>query len=87
MCHILQQFYYPFSGLKSKQTQHVLSYNDLLLKIDIIRYRALHGFGQIVFPNGGFVLFCFRLEPIFTSAPAAFKNDALFESGKNLTQK
>jgi len=33
------------------------------------------------------VWFGFRLEPIFTSAPAAFKNDAPFESGKNLTQK
>jgi hypothetical protein len=42
--------------------------------------RAFHGFGQTKFANGGFD---FRLKQIYTTAPAAFKNDAQFKSGQN----
>jgi len=38
-------------------------------------------FGQTKFPDGE--TFGFRLEPIYTAAPAAFKNDAQFKSGQN----
>jgi len=40
---------------------------------------AFHGFGQAKFPN----FFGFKLEPIFTTALAASKNDARFKSGQN----
>jgi len=38
--------------------------------------RAFHGFREAKFAYGGSV---FRLEPIFTTAPAASKNDAQFK--------
>jgi hypothetical protein len=59
-------------------------------------YRTFHGFGQAKFPDDGLALgssqfsvlpqlppkiFGFRLEPIFSTAPAASKNTARFKSG------
>jgi len=42
---------------------------------------VFHGFGQAKFPYGGSV---FRLEPIYTTAPAAAsENNAQFKSGEN----
>jgi len=35
---------------------------------NVFLYRVFHGFGQAKFPYGGSV---FRLEPIYTTAPAA----------------
>jgi len=44
-------------------------------------YTAFHGFGQAKFAYGGWL--GFRLKPIYTTAPAAFKNDSQFKSGQN----
>jgi len=43
-------------------------------------YRAFHGFGQAQFCLWWFD---FSLEPIYTGASAASKNDAWFKRGQN----
>ncbi len=53
---------------------------SLGLWVGVMELRAFHGFGQTKFANGGFD---FRLKQIYTTAPAAFKNDAQFKSGQN----
>ena len=52
-------------------------------KIKFGIYRAFHRFGQAKFAHGGKVLG----EPIFTTAPAASKNNARFKSGQNRLEK
>ena len=53
-------------------------------KIDSQRYNVCHGFGQTYL----FMVVCFfRLNSIFTIAPAAKKNDAHYKSGKNECKK
>jgi len=44
-------------------------------------YRALHRFGQAKFPMQWW--FGFWLKPIFSTAPAASKNDDWFKRGQN----
>jgi len=43
-------------------------------------YRTFHRFGQAKFPDGGSVL---GTSQIFSTAPAASKNDAQFKRGQN----
>ena len=47
--------------------------------VNFWRYRAFHRFGRAKFAY----CFDFKLEPIYTTAPAASKNDAQFKSGQN----
>jgi hypothetical protein len=50
---------------------------DILSLLVVYAYSVFHRFRQVKFDND------FKLEQIFTTAPAALKNEARFKSGQN----
>jgi len=86
-CHVSRAEGNDLIEFKSKTSLNISKikivftfFSKVLRTLSYELYRVFHVFGQAKLPDGWFGI---RLEPIFNTAPAAFKNTAWFKSGQN----